>query len=248
MKRLTFALISDVFFFTLCAFIISFTAIRFYTNRAATALVFAVIIALTVGVIAFFALLAKRKKLIISSLGESQKKSLALHLSVCGKNQILALFSNALDGAYAQDNRLYDQDFRYFFNFKMSPLSADDIADVIRAEEEKNKCVLCCDISPDAAALAEDFSIRVITIGEIYLLLKDKQLLPEKYALGKVKRPNVFKRIKKRFNRKLCPSLFFGGISLLFLSFFTSYHVYYVVSGAVLLTLSAASLLFNQPS
>ena len=39
MKKINFALISDVFFFALCAFILSFTAIRFYFKNVATALV-----------------------------------------------------------------------------------------------------------------------------------------------------------------------------------------------------------------
>lgn len=248
MKKINFALISDVLFFTLCAFILSFTAIRFYCKNAVTALILAIGIALGFGVISFFILLAKRKKRLILTLGENEKKSLSLHLSVCGTAYIHKLFLAALDGAYMEDNRVCDEKHVYFFNFKMSPVSPDDVAEIIRTETPKDKRIFCCDVSPAALSLAEDFSIKVTTVAEIYALLKDKKLLPEKYALGNVKKPNILKRIKKRFNRRLCPSLFFSGLTLLFFSFFTFYPIYYIVFGGLLLILSAISVLFGQPS
>lgn len=248
MKKLNFALISDVIFFALCAFILCFTGVRFYTRNALTALIVAVGTAAASGVIAFFILLAKRKKRLVLSLGESERKSLSLHLSVCGDDYINDLFENALEGTYMRGNRLQDDENAYFFNFKMSPLSADDIAAVIRSNVKKQKHIYCCEISPAALSLAEDFSLTVVTVAEIYALLKDKNLLPEKYALGNVKKPNVFRRIKKRFNRKLCPPLFFSGLTLLFFSFFTFYPKYYIIFGGLLMGLAAISLLISQPS
>lgn len=248
MKKINFALISDVIFFTLCAFILCFTGVRFYTRNALTALIVATGAAAVCGVIAFYVLLSKRKKRLILSLSESEKKSLSLHLSVCGEEYLLNLFENALDGTYVRGKRLQDDENVYFFNFKMSPLSSDDIAEVIRKNIKKRKHVYCCEISPAALSLAEDFSIQIVTVAEIYALLKDKKLLPEKYALGNVKKPNFFKRIKKRFNRKLCPPLFFSGLALLFFSFFTFYPLYYIIFGGLLMTLSAVSILISQPS
>ncbi|MCM1545940.1 MAG: hypothetical protein NC033_02780 [Clostridiales bacterium] len=248
MKKINFALISDVIFFALCAFVLCFTGVRFYTRNALTALIVAVGTAAACGLIAFYVLLAKRKKRLILSLSESEKKSLSLHLSVCGEEYLLNLFENALDGTYVRGKRLQDNENVYFFNFKMSPLSSDDIAQIIRVNNKKRKHIYCCEISPAALSLSEDFSIDVVTVAEIYALLKDKNLLPEKYALGNVKKPNVIKRIKKRFNRKLCPALFFSGITLLFFSFFTFYPLYYVIFGGLLTALSAVSVLISQPS
>lgn len=247
MKRFSFALVSDVIFITVCAFAVCFTAVRFYTKNALTALIIALGASAAVALVAFFLLAARRRKKMIVSLGESEKKSLSLHLSVCSQKTVNELFEKALDGAYIEGNRLRGEDCEYFFNFKLSPISPDDIAEVIKAEadEGKNKRVFCCETSPAALSLADDFSITVTTIAEIYALLKDRQLLPEKYALGDVKKPNFFKRIKKRFNRRLCLPLFFCGTTLLFFSFFTFYPVYYTVSGGILMTLSAVSLLLS---
>lgn len=248
MRKINFALIADVFFFTVCAFLICFTAVRFYTKNVATALILAAGAAAASGIISFFILLSKRKKKLVLSLGESERKSLSLHLSVCSQTAVNKLFLNALDGAYVAGNRLQDEQTTYFFNFKLSPVSPDDIAEIIKFETEKKKCLFCCDISPAALSFAEDFLIEINCIPQIYVMLKDKKLLPEKYALGNVKKPSVLKKIKKRFNRKLCPSLFFCGLTLLFFSFFTFYPVYYTVFGGLLLALSAVSVLIEKPN
>ncbi|MDE6557519.1 MAG: hypothetical protein K2K39_00270 [Clostridia bacterium] len=245
MKRLNFALVSDVIFFTLCAFILSFTLIRFYTKSAITALIAAIGCALICGIIAFFILYQKRKKTLLLSLGESERKSLSLHLSVCSTAYLNDLFENALIGTYIGGNHLQSAENIYFFNFKLSPISPDDIAEIIKFDSAKKKCLYCCEASPAALSLAEDFGIKVTEIAEIYALLKDKKLLPEKYALGNVKKPSFFKRVKKRFNRKLCPPLFFCGLSLLFFSFFTFYPLYYIIFGGALLALSAVSILIS---
>lgn len=243
MKKVNLALVSDVFFFTLCAFVVSFTAVRYFVKSAATAAIAAAGIAAAVCLITLFALMKKRERRIMLTLGENEKKSLALHLSTLSENAVLELFEKALDGAYIGGNRLTDETSEYFFNFKMSPVNADDIACLIRGRGQKNAVLYCCSLSPEAASLAEDFSVRVVCVAEIYALLKDKGLLPEKYALGEVKKPNLFKRIKKRFTRRLFPSLFFSGFFLIFFSFFTFYPAWYIASGSALMVLSALCLL-----
>lgn len=248
MKKVNLALVSDVLFFTLCSFFISFAAIRYFFKSAVSALIVAVGISLCAGLASLFFLLSSRKKRIALTLNENEKKSLSLHLSVCNENAVRKIFLNLLDGAYPQGNYVEDEEHIFFFNFKLSQISPDDVAAVIKVESEKVKKLFCCCVSPEAASLAEDFSIKIAEVAEIYALMKEKGQLPEKYALGEVKKPSVFKRIKKRFTRKLCPSLFFGGATLLFFSFFTFYPVYYIVSGAILTALSAVTVFISQPS
>lgn len=248
MKKINFALVSDVLFFAVCTFLISFTAVRYYLKSAVTALIVALGCAAAAAAAAFLILLGKRKKKILGGQDERNKKSLALHLSVCDVPTVLNLFESALDGTYIRGNRLCDGENLYFFHFKLSPVTPDDIAEIIKYKSPKQKRLYCCEASPSAASLAEDFGIKIADIKDIYLMLKDKKLLPEKYALGDVKKQSVLQRVKKRFNRKLCPSLFLCGLSLLFFSFFTFYPVYYVISGGILTALAAVSVLISQPS
>ena len=246
MKKINFALVSDSVFVALCTFLLGFTLLRFYLKSAVFALILSIAFALALGVFAFAMLYRKRAKILLVSADAREKKTLALHLSVSGEKYLSDLFLKALDGTYTVANRLEDENCAYFFCFTLSPLSPDDVAHCIKCGSEKRKIILCCAAGAEGEELAQEFSIEIRQIGEIYSLLKDKNLLPEKYACGEIKKISVWKKIAKRFNRKLCPTLFFCGLSLLFFSFFTYYRIYYIVCGGLLLALSAISLLFGE--
>jgi hypothetical protein len=77
-------------------------------------------------------------------------------------------------------------------------------------------------------------------------MLKKQNLLPEKFIFEGVKKPNIFKRIKAKFNKKLCLPLFFCGLSLTLFSFFTFFPIYYIITGGILLILSAISLVIDK--
>lgn len=248
MKKINFALISDSIFVALCTFLFGFTLIRFYVKSAAFALVIAIAAALFFGALAFALMYRKRKKKLIFFMNSREKKTLTLHLSVCSEKYVSDLFQKALDGTYAVGNRLEDEENAYFFYYTISPLSPDDVANTIKCGTEKRKIIYCCIAGAEALNLAADFDVKIKQIGEVYELLKEKNLLPEKYACGKFKKQSVWKTIKKRFNRKLCPTLFYCGLSLLFFSFFTFYKIYYIVFGGLLLVLASISLLFGQPN
>nr|MDE5943421.1 hypothetical protein [Clostridia bacterium] len=121
----------------------------------------------------------------------------------------------------------------------------DDIAKVIKFSSESKKIIFCSKVSPEAAVLCENFLIEIRNIDSVYKLLKDNDLLPEKYVYEGAKKISVFKKIKARFNRKLSAPLFWSGAGLLFLSYFTFYPVYYIISGGIMLILSAVALVFN---
>lgn len=245
MKKINFALVSDSIFIALCAFLISFTLIRFYVKSALAALFIAIIPTVFALCFAFAVMYRKRAAKILLSSDESEKKTLALHLSVSSDSYITDLFLQALDGAYIAGNRLEDGEKSYFFFFRLSPLTPDDVAYCIRRAGGKKGEIFCCNAGAEALSLAEEFSINIKQIGEVYELLRQKSLLPEKYTLGKIGKVSVWKKISSRFNRKLSPTLFLCGLSLLFFSFFTLYRIYYIVFGALLLTLSAACVLIS---
>ena len=246
MKKINFALISDSLFVTICAFLFGFTFVRFFTKSAALALALAIMIAVLLGGGTFFLLFKKRAKKILIYSHTREKKTLALHLSVSSEKYVFDLFLKALDGTYAVGNRIEDENCAYFFNFTLSPLSPDDVALAIKCGGEKSKVIFCCGAGAESEELAKEFGVEIRQIGEVYALLEGKNLLPEKYACGVLSKTNIWQKIASRFNRRLCPSLFLCGISLLFFSFFTHYRIYYIVCGGLLLSLSAVSLLFGK--
>ena len=133
----------------------------------------------------------------------------------------------------------------YFYNFKMQALSEDDIARIIKVKCEEQKIILCNRISAEAFLLCENFLIEVKQIDFVYDSLKEKQLLPEKYVYEGKNKINIFAKIKARFSRKICAPLFWSGLALLMLSYFTYFPLYYIISGSIMLVLSAVTLVIN---
>ena len=245
MKRLNLPLILDTLFAGICAFLLFFTALRFYTRSPAIGLIFGVVAALLFGALVFLYISRKQSKSLLLSRDEKQKKLLALHLTLSSDAYIKNLFLKCFENAEICGNRVICGGVSYFFNFKMQNLSEDDIAKIIKEDVPDEKAVYCVKVAPDALFLAENFGIKIIAIDEVYELLKSKDLLPEKYIYEDKKRDNIFKRIRTRFSRKLCAPLFWSGLALLALSYFTFFPIYYIVSGGLMLILAAFALVLN---
>lgn len=246
MRRLNLPLVLDTLFAGLCSFLLFFTVMRFYTRNAMIGLIFGVLACLLFGALCFFYISRKQNKTLLISRDEKNKKLLALHLSLSTDDYILNLFKNCLgEGARKWGKRVICGDVANFFNFKMQPLSEDDIAKIIKYKHSGDKVLYCAKISPEAALLAENFLIKIIGIDGVYSLLKDKEMLPEKYVYEGAKKISFFKKIKARFSRKISAPLFWSGVSLLALSYFTFFPIYYIISGGIMLVLAAVALVIN---
>ena len=241
-------LILDTLFAALCAFLLFFTSIRYYTRNAFLALGFAIAAALLFGALSYLYISKKQNKKLLISHDEKQKKLLALHLSLSSDEYICELMSKCLEGAEkpeTKNGRIIIDDCAYFCNFKMQHVSEDDIAKVIKVKCDEKKVILCNRISTEALILCENFLIDVKQIDFVYNSLKEKDLLPEKYVYEGQKRTGILKRIKARFSRRLCAPLFWSGLALLILSYFTFFPLYYIISGGIMLILSAVTLVLN---
>lgn len=248
MRRINLPLLLDSLFAAICAFLLFFTAIRYYTRNAAIALTFAILAFLLFGALCFVYIRARQGKKLLSARDEREKRLLSLHLSLSADNYVLNLFKNCLgEGSYMRGGKVISGDDTCFFNFKMSAITEDDVAKIIKFKGKscKNKKLYCTKISPEAAVLAKSFLIETVCIDEVYNLLKHNNLLPEKYLYEEIKKPAILKRIKATFSRKLCAPLFWSGAALLALSYFTFFPIYYIVSGGIMLVLSAVALAIN---
>ena len=248
MRRINLPLILDTLFAGLCAFLLFFTSIRYYTRNAIIALVFAILACVLFGALSYMYISKKQNKRLLISRDEKQKKLLSLHLSLSTDEYIQELIKNCFEGgekAKFKQGAIIIGDCAYFYNFKMQPLSEDDIAKVIKVKCDEKKIVLCNGICIQALALCENFLIEVKQIDFVYNLLKENELLPEKYIYEEGKKIGILKRIKARFSRRISAPLFWSGFALLFLSYFTFFPLYYIISGGIMLILSAVTLVFN---
>lgn len=246
MKRLNLPLVLDTLFAGACAFLLFFTSLRYYTKSAVIGLIFGVCAALLFGALAFLYISGKQNKSLLISRDEKNKKLLSLHLSLSSDYYLTNLFKKCLgEEAKIRGKRVICGGQSHFFNFKMHPLSEDDIARVIKFKHDGEKIIFCNSVSAPSAALAAHFGIGIKGIDEVFALLKKNNLMPEKYAYEDAKKLSLLKRLKGVFTRKLCAPLFWSGLALLALSYFTFFPVYYIVSGSIMLFLSAVALVFN---
>ncbi len=212
MRRLNLPLVLDTVFAGLCAFLLFFTAIRFYTKNALIGLIFGICACLLFGALGYLYISKKQNKTLLVSRDEKNKKLLALHLSLSSDDYVKTLLKKCFgDEAKIRGNRIICGEQTCFFDFKMQPVSEDEIALIIKRKCDGKKVFYCNKISAEAAVLAENFLIEYHGINDVYKLLKDKDLLPEKYIYGDVAKISVWSKIKARFSRKLCAPLFWSG-------------------------------------
>ena len=249
MRKINLPLILDTLFAALCAFLLFFTSIRYYTRSVYIALGFAIAASILFGALSFLYISRKQNKKLLISKDEKQKKLLSLHLSLSSDEYISDLMKKCLinenEKSEIKHGAIVISGCAYFPDFKMQPLSEDDIAKVIKVKCDEKKIVICNRISPEALSLCENFLIEVKQIDFVYNLLNEKQLLPEKYIYEGQKKIGIFQRIKVRFSRKICAPLFWSGLALLLLSYFTFFPLYYIISGGIMLILSAVALVVN---
>lgn len=247
MKRINLPLVGDTLFAGICAFLLFFTAVRYYTKNAAAALAFGIAALLLTGALSYLYISQKQNKKFLTSRDEKQKKLLSLHLSLSSDPYVKKLLCGMLgEEAKISGKKVVLGDTANFFDFKMQPLTEDDVARVIKYAFKGKKKIFCTAASPQAEALAKSFSIDVAAIDEVYEKLKEKRLLPEKYAYEDPPRKKFSEMVKARFSRKLAMPLFWSGAGLLALSGFAFFPLYYIISGSAILILAAVSLVFGH--
>jgi hypothetical protein len=245
MKKFNLPLVLDSIFVGICAFLLFFTSLRYYTKSATIGLIFGICAALLFGTLTFIYIRKKSHKKLIYAADERNKRLLSIHLSLCERQQVFNIFCALFDGDIDGDI-IENQSTIYFVNFRLNPLSPDDIVGAITFKSPKSKVILCNTTTKEAKELAENFGVILLTLSELYPKLKEKNLLPEKYIFEGTIKPSFIKRVKLKFNRKFAPALFWCGLAFLFFSFFTFYPIYYIVTGGVFILFSAVCLVFGK--
>lgn len=244
MKKLNLPLVLDTAFSFICLSLGSFAVLNYFFNNLALSLTFSFAFGLVGALLCFLKISSSQSKKLVLAHDKKQTEMLSLHLFLASKESVSALFCKCFDGRPVK-NKIESENSAYFPFFDLDGLERKDVARVIKQNCTLKKIILCISSSPKVNSLASAFEVKIMTIEDIYPLLKGKGLLPEKYDFAEVKNTPFLQKIKARFNKKLCPSLFLSGVGLLFLSSFTFYPFYYVIIGGILLFLSCLSLVFN---
>lgn len=234
------AYFSDIVFSFLLASLATLVLFRYFGLRLfSAAFLSAVCGALVAGAVAAI-LKSKRKNLDLKRSDEAQKRKLLLHLTLLSDDQKTKFFQTVLsaDGLIAKrfsTLRLYTEELFYFLFFRFSPVTADEVARLSRLKTAKEKVVLCDKIDEEAAALCAKLDIRLKTGGEVYSLVKARELLPENY-LGEEQPQNKTKRrLRLAFAKSNSRRFLVSGALLLLTSLITPFRFYYLLFGGILL-------------
>lgn len=234
------AFISDVFFtffacslFTLCFF--RYTGISLFTS-----LFLSGVCGLLAAFSAYAFLQSKRKSFFLKKSDETQKEKLLLHLALSSDEANTQYFKNALSSALDTavqkfgKLRLFTPSEFYFLHFSLSPVTADQVASYSRLKTGKQKILLCTHIEEAANTLCQRLDIRVKTGEQVYLLLKEREFLPQNYLGEENAAAKQKRRFKLWFSKTNGKRFFLGGSLVLFTSLITPFPFYYLVFGSIL--------------
>ena len=254
MKKI--ACFSDVAFAFTAAFLPSLCYLRYRQ----VPLLWSALVSLLLGVGVSMLTWAYLKKKYATALWKAEEKRqlerLQLHLALLSpkeKADFLAenapvLIGEALNGRepssaqqfFYTDSQVVD------CRFTLSPLTADELRPLLSLGGNHTLVLLCNELDATAKKLSAALSMKVLTLPEIYLKLKEAERLPESY-----KGEEAFQKKKKRrfslwIQKSNAKPFLTGGALLLLSSLFSPFPYYYLVVGFAMLMASAAVRIFGK--
>lgn len=249
MKSLSFALVADLLFYSACAFLAAVGVLRFYGAPLWLALVCAAAIALAVGGIAFLLMYRSRHKKYLTKKEREAREALILHLTLEKPERVRAALLSAYlaDGknAHCEGDTLAVDGVPVVPLFTMEPVSADEIARLLREYGKEPFCVACNSLSADAEKLLSAFGIAATGGDEIYSLFSRTETVPDPLICGEIPRKTAKQKFRRSYSKSNARPFFVSGALLLLMSLFTFFPLYYVIAGSVLLFCAVAVRLFG---
>ena len=227
MKKIDLPLIADVLFYGVAAFFLSVGFLRYFKIPLALSAALACLFALSAAGIVFLVAYRSHRKRNLSKKEREERDALLLHLALEKEERVraallLAFKADGKENAHCEGDGL-EADGLYLSRFSMQPLSADEIAKLIREYQGK---------------LLDRFGLKAVKGNEVYSLFCRTDTVPDPLILGEVPRKSAKRTLRRIFSKKSARPFFTSGILLLFMSLFTFFPVYYLVSGTVLMLLA----------
>ncbi len=192
----------------------------------------------------------KRKHHFLKKSEEQTKQKLSLHLALLSDEQKTAFFQNIFSTEEMPARRfgrlrIITNDAFYFLKFTLAPVRADDILAYARIKTNKQKNLLCLDIDNDARLLCKQLQIEIHTAEAVYLLIKERNALPEIYLGSETKLDKQNRRRKLWFAKRNCKRFLVSGSLLLITSFITPFAYYYLIIGSALFIIAIYVRIFG---
>ena len=246
MKRTSvFSVITDSVLAAACAFILTFTLVRFYTKNAALGLGLGIAASAAFGILAAMRLVSRRGKSNLLGRTNSKKRAFAMKLCTLPAGGAAKLILPATGGRITPHGIVTDEQ-SIIFKITPQPLSPNDICGAIEIDAGDKRAVLCTDATDEAKAFAEAAGIKIMYTDEVYTKLENMGLPDENYFLYGAARPKLKERLRGAIRRANAARLFRCGLWMTAFSYFTFFPLYYIAAGGIMLTLAAVCLIFGR--
>ncbi len=244
------AFISDIIFAFFITFLFSLCLFRYHRLALWTAFFLALLCgSLAGGAIAAF-LQSKRKHHFLKKSEEQTKQKLSLHLALLSDEQKTRFFQNLFSTQETPAQRfgklrIITNDAFYLLKFTLAPIQADDILAYSRIRTSKQKILLCLDIDNNARLLCKQLQIKIRVAEDVYVLVKEHDMLPQYYLGSETNLDKQKRRRKLWFAKSNCKRFLVSGALLLIMSLLTPFISYYLVISAFLFILAICVRIFG---
>ena len=169
---------------------------------------------------------------------KGERDALLLHLALEKEERVRADLLSALaaDGknASCEEDVLSSEGVLLIPIFTMEPLSADMVASLLKKYGEAPFKIVCNSLTAEAEKLLLTFQKGAVKGDEVYALFA-RTKMPSPLICGQLPRRSLRGRLRISFSKKNARPFFVSGLLLLFMSLFTLFPLYYLVTGSVLL-------------
>ncbi len=232
-------MIADAIFYGVCMGLFALGLLRYFRVPLAAAIALSAGFFLATGCILLTAFYAKRKKKLFTKKERQEREALMLHLALEKEERVRAALLQALlaDGkeAHCSEEGVEADGKLIIPLFTMQPVSADDIARLLRRHGETPFTVACNALTPEAEKLLLSFGRDTLRADEVYALFTRTGTTPSPLICGEIPRKTGKQKLRRTFAKGNARPFFVSGALLLVMSLFTFFPTYYLITGSILL-------------
>lgn len=246
MNKYYFKIIGDSAFCFFAAFGVAVTALAYYLSSAALLTASGVIAACAATTCFFY---SKRKTLNRVNQTIDFEKKAALLDKLCFSSQE-EIVEELVKAAVTSGVTVERKNGETFFDgakiaavFKYSGTSPEDL---VKLGKNGKTTLFCNYLTAEAEKILDKFrDLTVLDIDKTYCFFKKSGYFPE--TEPRINKQFSFKRtLGKIFKRDKALNLLLGGLTLSFLSFFTPFKTYYVISAAIFTLLAIVARFYGK--
>lgn len=242
MKRIFLPDVLDTLFYTVAAWFLALGLLRYFRIPTGISLAVCTLLSVAVGLCSALLLSRSRTKKRLTKEEREERDRLLLHLALEKEERVRSSLLQAFlaDGkrANCEEEGIRTEDALVLPLFTMQPLSADSAALLLRRHGSEEFTLACNSLTPEAEKLLFSFGKKTLRGDEVYALFKRTGTIPSPLICGELPRRSARETVRRAFSKQNARPFFVSGLLLLWMSLFSFFPLYYLISGSVLLAVS----------